>query len=258
MLAARHLVDMDGEMVDMRPVTHGNIGNGQPRPPLLPRAAQIAMADPMKVFVKRVYEFTDEQLWGPSQMRNAPDRRYPRAGAHVFQKEGSVFKFAPDDELPSSVCKGCGAEWKEGLDKGECTTYLSPREALQQLGSEWGRARWDSTWIAMALRWSDKLRSGVRSRKAGDSAHTFANSWVLDKVEAVVISDVRFVNEAKMIRDQGGEVWRLVRPEVDRVEGTHMSEREQTSSEMGHYVTFTLDNSGTLDELYGQVRSALG
>ncbi len=38
----------------------------------------LAFADPLKHICQEVFEFTDEQLWGPSEERNAPDPRYPR------------------------------------------------------------------------------------------------------------------------------------------------------------------------------------
>ena len=39
---------------------------------------EIALADAVKRIAKQLYGFTDEQLWGPSEARNAPDLRYPR------------------------------------------------------------------------------------------------------------------------------------------------------------------------------------
>ena len=39
---------------------------------------KVACADPLKRTCRDVYRFTDEQLWGPSKKRNAPDMRYPR------------------------------------------------------------------------------------------------------------------------------------------------------------------------------------
>jgi hypothetical protein len=78
----------------------------------------------------------------------------------------------------------------------------SPRELLQSLGTEWGRAMVaDDIWIRLALQ-----RAGQRT----------------------VISDVRFDNEAAAIRATGGVVWRVVRPDVgclDASTAQHSSER---------------------------------
>ncbi|NJO18375.1 MAG: hypothetical protein HC877_22375 [Thioploca sp.] len=37
----------------------------------------IAFADPIKRAAMEWYGFTEEQLWGPSYLRNVPDKRYP-------------------------------------------------------------------------------------------------------------------------------------------------------------------------------------
>ena len=39
------------------------------------RCVEIAQADPIKRLGKYLFEFTDDQLWGPSELRNAPDHR---------------------------------------------------------------------------------------------------------------------------------------------------------------------------------------
>ena len=44
---------------------------------LVPGAVDIALAGPIKRFCKEVFDFTDEQLYGPSEARDAPDERYP-------------------------------------------------------------------------------------------------------------------------------------------------------------------------------------
>lgn len=70
---------------------------------------KMALADPLKRVCKEVFDFTDEQLWGPSHKRNEPDVRYLRKG--------------PDGE-----------------------EYLTPRVALQLCGTEFGRACCPDIW----------------------------------------------------------------------------------------------------------------
>lgn len=41
------------------------------------RLDSIALADPMKRILMDVWGFTEQQLWGPSDMRNTPDPRFP-------------------------------------------------------------------------------------------------------------------------------------------------------------------------------------
>lgn len=66
----------------------------------------------------------------------------------------------------------------------------------------------------------------------------------------LVITDVRFANEAAWVRQQGGELWRVVRPGVS-IESTHVSETEQR----GIPVDRTFLNDGTIADLWEKVRN---
>lgn len=95
------------------------------------------------------------------------------------------------------------------------------REAMQTLGTEWGRAQFgDDFWVRMWMR-------GV------------------DGLGAVVADDVRFENEAKAIRDLGGIVVRLVRSGAGSSVGSaHVSEN------LGHISTdVEIVNDGKITEL---------
>lgn len=66
----------------------------------------------------------------------------------------------------------------------------------------------------------------------------------VDPNENIVISDVRFINEAKYIQDLGGQVWRIKRLNTSAV-NNHISE-----SQMDEYkVDQIFINHGTLDDL---------
>lgn len=45
------------------------------------------------------------------------------------------------------------------------------------------------------------------------------------QTEDLVITDVRFINEADAIRERGGKIWRVIRPGVDAV-NAHVSETQ--------------------------------
>lgn len=78
---------------------------------------EIAFADVMKRFAREALAFSDDQLWGPSDSRNAPDPRYPRA-------DGS---------------------------------RLAPLEFLQKLGTECGRFCYPNIWVDYAIRVAKSL-----------------------------------------------------------------------------------------------------
>lgn len=174
---------------------------------------QIALADPLKRICKEVFDFSDQQLYGPSEYRNAPDKRYPR---DVRCPKCTNYGFFSD----GTQCPTC-------LGKGTVTEHLSPRWALQTLGSEWGRSCYKDIWIDY----------GIRSA---------AHAWDVER-RPVIITDARFKNEAQKIHDAGGEVWKIIRPGAGAQGGVanHPSEVEQDSIAPD----LTIDNSGSLDDL---------
>lgn len=117
-------------------------------------------------------------------------------------------------------------EWKER----PCSTLggKSPRQALQLLGTEWGRQ----------LMHPDIWVLAVRSRI----------EWVQDVFEDeghhIVISDVRFANEAAFVR-QHGRLAHVSRPDAAPV-AAHTSE----SGVLFDSRDFHLDNHGSLAQLH--------
>ena len=60
----------------------------------------------------------------------------------------------------------------------------------------------------------------------------------------VVVTDVRFINEAIAIKGKGGKIWRIKRPGVEPV-NNHISERDMD----GYQPDMILKNEGTLEDL---------
>lgn len=108
----------------------------------------------------------------------------------------------------------------------------SPRQLLQTLGTEWGRQTVnEDIWVRSLL---ERIAP-----------------W-LDAGLPVVVTDVRFDNEAVAIADAGGEVWRVVRPGWSCLSDAAV----RHSSEGGvsdHLVARTIVNDGTLDDLRAAV-----
>jgi len=100
----------------------------------------------------------------------------------------------------------------------------SPRQLLQSLGTEWGREHVHcDIWIRIAME---------RARQADDA----------------VITDVRFDNEAQAIIDEGGEVWRIVRPGWRCLSAESANHRSEAGVS-DHLIARTIDNSGSIDDL---------
>ena len=80
---------------------------------------------------------------------------------------------------------------------------VSVRHMMQTLGTEWGRACiHPDFWVMIARAETQRIMADDRS---------------------VVIDDVRFPNEAEMVFELGGELWRIDRPGVS-YDGSHESE----------------------------------
>lgn len=121
--------------------------------------------------------------------------------------------------------------WKEEED-----AYLkfSPRKAAQTLGTEWGRQMLrKDIWLCLA----DMMYSSLDT---------------VGEVRGMVISDLRYDNEASWVKRMGGEVYQLIRPSATEV-------RKHTSEEGVHpsYIDDTLWNNGSVEDLYKAVERRL-
>jgi hypothetical protein len=111
-------------------------------------------------------------------------------------------------------------------DYGWDTAKHNPevRRLLQVFGTEVGRKMFgDNFWIKTALK-------------------------DLTGAERIVISDVRYPNEANAIKALGGTVWRINRHNLSAVNG-HVSEHAMDNYMFNHVIY----NDGTLDDLSDEV-----
>ncbi|MEG2469024.1 MAG: hypothetical protein RSB86_16740 [Comamonas sp.] len=115
-----------------------------------------------------------------------------------------------DDELPTAV-------WM--------LLPRSPRQILQWWGTEYRRKQQPDYWVQRLLEKAQALR-------ATGTSH-------------IIISDVRFADEAQAIRQQGGQIWRLHRPNFMPSATGHVS--EVTGEEFAPESTIL--NCGSLDAL---------
>ena len=127
-----------------------------------------------------------------------------------------------------------GPEWmtdrvlKESTIPAIGTSY---RHLAQTLGTEWGRSIEPEFWLRIA-------RARVQALQ--------------DRGErCIVISDVRFTNEAEWIHALGGQVWRISRLSAEPV-------RPHASELISHITPDrTIDNSGTVEHLWKTLGAVL-
>lgn len=110
----------------------------------------------------------------------------------------------------------------------------SPRQMLQTLGTEWGRdSVREDIWLELC-----KRRIAVLHEHGA---------------EVVVIADVRFENEASMVREAGGQVWHVRRPAADEAGVEHKSEAGIAMKDGDRIVV----NDGTIEQLRHKVFAAM-
>lgn len=152
--------------------------------------------------------------------------------AGILQQDGSYTELSfasPIREFIASLL-GCTVPDLEPI-KEDVIPWCgkSPRQLMQTLGTEWGRGMVSETF------WIDQAMQRVQ------------REWARGKM--VVISDVRFENEAEAIRKEGGCILHLSRPDGARTVADHLSEAG-VQRKPGDYA---IVNDGTLRELQRSV-----
>lgn len=200
----------------------------------------ISQAAPMKRFAGEVFGFSKDQLFGPSESRNAPDTRFDTSPAWEEARLQLALRGRRwiDDVLPGldgdqkekafqalrswfyDMAKVHGFELRDGsmvptlesLFPAFEKRTLTARYVLQTIGTEWGRQFSPNMWNDYATRTALKLL-------AGGYSHTNETGLVADAgqtgPEAVGITDVRFRNEVLGIRQAGGLVLNITSPAED-------------------------------------------
>lgn len=102
---------------------------------------------------------------------------------------------------------------------------VSPRQLLQTLGTEWGRE------LVHPQLWTLVLVKKV--------AH------LVERGVPVIVTDVRFENEADTIREMGGVIVHIKRDGEEIVRSNHVSENR----DVWDMADMVLDNNGTLADL---------
>lgn len=230
-------------------------------------ATAVALADPMKRLAQQVFAFSEEQLWGPSELRNGVVTWLgkPWEMDDAWHRLDSMALSYVQDLLGPGADVNAAREqllvWFEGIwrhvrEHGG----VSPRMVLQTLGTEWGRHVSKNVWIDYGKRTAlELLGGGYRYERTQGLIRDDAKT-----TDYVVITDGRFRNEIVSVLAMGGEAWRIVTPGVDGGAAEkagivgHASETEQRSIP-NHFFTvlFENDKSQGLDACCDRVRDVM-
>lgn len=239
----------------------------------------LALADPIKVFCQWMFGWSAEQLWGPSELRNEPDHdlpfyRCPSCGFHWPDTAMAVV----EAEMEKKDCFICPICYGQRVPD-EWRSDLSPRFALQDLGTEWARYFNKRCHIDFAIKRAKLVTSmglpydplwhviprEVLKQRLTERAYKDAQPRVMidDKIgwssstNSVYISDCRFRNEVQLVQEAGGKVFRIYRDQREDNTTTgmpgHASEMEQREIADSE-VDGIIHNHGTLEQLQETIR----
>ena len=192
---------------------------------------KVGFADVMKRFSQKLFNFTDDQLWGPSDKRNAKDdRKVWDAAVQNFQNVAGILI---SEAVPAS--QGIGAyksllTWFSSIRK-QCEggkLEFSPRTILQTLGTEWGRNISPDLWSTFVF---ERVLPLLKAGYTYSQRHGVGAKMPIP-YRGVVIADVRFISEINTIKVFGGTVARVKRMSLINKEAdiggvkNHVSEKE--------------------------------
>lgn len=220
----------------------------------------IAQADPMKRLCWEVFGFSELQLWGASELRNAEDPRYTNDMA--WGEAEARLAVAGPGWLESIALSAYFQEdlmkWFENLEsqmKME-KRVLTTRVALQTLGTEFGRQVSKNVWVNNATTTAKALLEGGNKYTRLQGLYP---SFGDPGQKLVVITDGRFRNEILNVNLLNGRSIKISPPtrrtsDAAAVESAgikgHASESEQTSiPDFWYNMVYINDKSHGLDKL---------
>jgi hypothetical protein len=193
----------------------------------LGKGSQLAFADPLKKIAGDMFLLTEDDL--NTEAGKAAPTRFPCLlcpTCHTPEVEEFTQEYSK-----LAKCKICGVIGDAKVFHG----FWTPRAILQFLGTNCFRKISPPVWTNYAM------RTALREQENG--------------APLVVITDLRFKDEAEAVWAVGGSVWRIRRPETDElVTGLkgHASENEQDSIPDSKCQAVIM-NDGTLDSLRGRL-----
>lgn len=137
---------------------------------------------------------------------------------------------------------------------------MTVRELLQKLGTDAVRDKvHPNAWVNALM--ADYQSTGHISKIENKPKVPVANIPIYPKW---IISDCRFPNEGQAIKDRGGVIWRINRPEASQPDMDLLSKKlyppkrhsSETSLDNWNFDR-VIDNSGTLEELLSKVLTIL-
>ena len=234
--------------------------------------AAYALADPVKMGCQVLFGLSDQEAWG-DDFKEKKIALWDRSPRELFQRIGTDWmrQHNPDHWLlrasreinpsPSSVDSGCPPQLQR--------TKAPFRLAAQAFFDLSDQQTWDDKcidvhdefWDMSPRQMFDLVETLALNDFPNFNAQRAHRSIVpsvrqkldLSEKEIIVIKDIRFENEADYLRHHRGQIWHVVRHNVEKV--------NPHSSELGIKIQsndIVIDNNGSLEQLATAVEAAWG
>lgn len=134
--------------------------------------------------------------------------------------------------------------WTISVDKPSAGTFqiITGRNLQQNVGTEARILLGEDLWVDQVL---------PRTFGLGAEALQLELGFMYPDIDVLAITDLRFENEARRVRDVGGVVWEVTRPGAES--DGHASEQALPRD----LVDWQIVNDGTLDDLRCRVEDAI-
>lgn len=205
-----------------------------------PRGATLAFADKLKETVMDLFGATREDVYteaGKDRDTGFPCFKCPACGS-----------ISATLEAPTQVvCNGCTAVGEPAAFRSTWTW----RTVLQHVGTEGCRRVSDQVWVRHTMARANHLLGNFAPDEMRPTNHK-------PKL-FVAITDCRFKSEMAAIKEAGGEVWRIRRPETDlKAQGLakHASETEMDTIPDSEFHR-VINNDATLKVLHAKAIEGL-
>jgi hypothetical protein len=230
----------------------------------------VAQADPMKRIVQGIFGFSNTQLWGPSEQRNAIDSGFFLVSdricygethhslddiegfLHHHNTQTNLVAIFGEENARKASSLIASAVFPVCRDFIRQNNGLTPRIVLQTSGTEVGRAVDRDVWARFNRQSHFDLLCGGYSYEPSIGLFQTTNRGF----GVGYTPDIRFRNEILGLRREGGIVIKIVRSDPSAAAKTAAAgvSGHQSEAELGgipdHFYDHILHNDGTLEDLY--------
>lgn len=225
----------------------------------------VKFADAIKDIVCILTGCTREQL----EDIDFKNSKLPDEWIRYGYADGFIKEYIGNGEMSNAIMinKQCDKETYDWHYKTNWQTayksHLTYRELLQVIGTDLFRNKFhEDTWVnALFSKYYPKICSGVTYCALAGKPEISCNQC--PEYPNWIITDVRFPNEVKAIKDRGGVVIRVNRDIrcKDGLKDSHyrlIEEQHPSETALDDYeFNFTIDNNSTIEHLIAEVRAIL-